>query len=281
MKIKAILLAFCCWIILPSAALAQATLKHINVIKSQKTISIQLLLTQSTAYEVFMLSHPDRLVIDLKQAELGVYIPNKTLKNPIVRKVRGGNPDLTRLRLVFELGKKVRYKTSVQPKKIIIDLESDPDSPQSITKLIPPVKKPVEVVAKPISLVEKFAPFLVVIDAGHGGKDSGAVGKHGTQEKQVVLAIAQRLAKLINSQPNMKAVLTRNGDYFVPLRGRLQVAYRDKADVFVAIHADSFFNMQAKGASVYALSKRGATSEAARWLAKQENYSELGGVNLK
>jgi len=122
--------------------------------------------------------------------------------------------------------------------------------------------------------------FTIAIDAGHGGHDTGAIGQGGELEKTVVLEIAKKLALAINRQPGMKAVLTRHGDYFIPLRGRLQAARRAKADLFIAIHADGFFNAQAKGASVYALSEHGATSEAARWLAKKENYSELGGVEL-
>lgn len=122
--------------------------------------------------------------------------------------------------------------------------------------------------------------FIVVIDPGHGGKDPGAKGEKGTDEKTVVLAIAKQLSTLINHKPHMHAVLTRNGDYFVTLRERLKLARKGKADLFIAIHADSYLNDKSTGASVYALSQRGATSEAARWLAKSENYSELGGVDL-
>jgi N-acetylmuramoyl-L-alanine amidase len=122
--------------------------------------------------------------------------------------------------------------------------------------------------------------FTVVIDAGHGGKDVGAKGPSGMQEKTVVLSIAKRLARLINQSANMRAVLTRNGDYFVPLRGRLKLARKDNADLFIAIHADAYFEDNARGASVYALSSGAATSEAARWLAQKDNYSELGGVEL-
>ncbi len=122
---------------------------------------------------------------------------------------------------------------------------------------------------------------IVVIDPGHGGKDPGATGRRGTHEKHVVLSISRRLQRLINKQRGFKAVLTRNGDYYLPLRKRLAIARKYKADMFVAIHADAFKNRKANGASVYALSERGATSEAARWLAQRENKSELmGGVDL-
>lgn len=122
--------------------------------------------------------------------------------------------------------------------------------------------------------------FNIVIDAGHGGKDSGARGTCGALEKNIVLRIARKLAQEINLSKHMRAFLTRSKDTYVPLRERLQLARQRKADLFIAIHADAFFNKTATGASVYALSARGATTEAARWLAKQENYSELGGVEL-
>lgn len=122
--------------------------------------------------------------------------------------------------------------------------------------------------------------MIIVIDPGHGGRDPGAIGQYGTREKDVVLSIARMLANRVNEQPNMRAVLTREGDYFVSLRKRLQIARRSKADLFIAIHADSYFNDRAAGASVYSLSHHGATSLAARWLAQHENHSELDGVDL-
>lgn len=122
--------------------------------------------------------------------------------------------------------------------------------------------------------------FTIIIDAGHGGKDPGAKGVYGAQEKQIVLSIARRLAKAINQEPNSRAVLTRHGDYYVPLRERMRLARKGKADIFIAIHADSFFNKDANGASVFILSPRGASTEAARWLAQRDNYSELGSISF-
>ena len=121
----------------------------------------------------------------------------------------------------------------------------------------------------------------VAIDAGHGGEDPGARGRAGTQEKHVTLTIARRLKEIIDAEPNMRAVLTRDGDYYVPLGGRVEKARRVKADLFVSIHADAFIKPHARGSSVFALSERGATSTAAKWLAKKENDADLiGGVNL-
>ena len=123
--------------------------------------------------------------------------------------------------------------------------------------------------------------IIVAIDAGHGGEDPGAKGRRGTHEKDVTLAIARRLKEVIDREPNMRGVLTRDGDYFIPLQGRVQKARRLNADLFVSVHADSFIRPDARGSSVFALSEHGATSVAARWLAKKENEADLiGGVNL-
>ena len=127
----------------------------------------------------------------------------------------------------------------------------------------------------------EFKNIVVAIDAGHGGNDSGAHGPGGTQEKKVVFAIAKRLAQMINAQPGMRAVMVRKGDYYIPLRKRMDIAREAKADLFVSIHADAIKDASVKGASVYTLSNTGASSEAARWLADSENAADLvGGVSL-
>jgi N-acetylmuramoyl-L-alanine amidase len=123
---------------------------------------------------------------------------------------------------------------------------------------------------------------IVAIDPGHGGEDPGAVGPSGLYEKTVVLSVAQKLRDRINATPGMRAMLTRDGDYFVPLHQRVRKARRVQADLFISVHADAFMNPQAKGASVFALSERGASSTTARWMAQRENASDLvGGVNVK
>lgn len=132
--------------------------------------------------------------------------------------------------------------------------------------------------AKP---VVPLRDVVVAIDAGHGGEDPGALGKRGTHEKDITLAIARKLAAIINKEHGMKAVLTRDGDYYVSLRGRINKAREHKADLFVSIHADAFLRPEARGSSVFTLSERGASSEAARWLAERENAADLvGGVSL-
>jgi N-acetylmuramoyl-L-alanine amidase len=132
---------------------------------------------------------------------------------------------------------------------------------------------------KPAGSVARLA--TIVIDAGHGGEDPGALGRHGSREKEVTLMIAKRLKALVDAEPNMRGVLTRDGDYYLALAERVEKARKLRADLFVSIHADSFVRKDARGSSVFALSERRATSEAARWLARKENEADLiGGVNL-
>jgi N-acetylmuramoyl-L-alanine amidase len=133
--------------------------------------------------------------------------------------------------------------------------------------------------SKPRAAIRR--PIVVAVDPGHGGEDPGAVGPRGTYEKNVTLAIAKRLVALLNAEPSMRAMLTRDDDYFVPLNVRVQKARRVQADLFISIHADAFTTPTARGSSVFALSEHGATSAAARWLAQRENEADLiGGVNL-
>jgi N-acetylmuramoyl-L-alanine amidase len=142
-------------------------------------------------------------------------------------------------------------------------------------------KEPARDLAKAAKAPKIDRLVIVAIDAGHGGEDSGARGRHGTQEKEVTLAIARRLKARIDQEPNMRAVLVRDGDYFIPLAQRVTKARRVQADLFVSVHADAWVRPDARGSSVFALSERGATSTAARMLAQRENQSDsIGGVNL-
>jgi N-acetylmuramoyl-L-alanine amidase len=148
--------------------------------------------------------------------------------------------------------------------------------------------KPNEI-AKPDSKADNKAAkpshrrlLTIAIDPGHGGEDPGAIGKRGSREKDIVLAISRRLKQKIEAEPDMRTYLTRDGDYFVPLHVRVNKARRVQADLFVSIHADAFIKPHARGASVFALSQQGATSTAARWLANKENSADLiGGLNIK
>ena len=164
---------------------------------------------------------------------------------------------------------------------VITSDESKADAPPlPVVKLEPKKEAPAKAPEKPKApKVERL--IIVAVDAGHGGEDSGARGRKGTREKEVTLAIARRLKSRIDQEANMRAVLVRDGDYFVPLADRVQKSRRVKADLFVSIHADAWVKPDARGSSVFALSERGATSTAARMLAQRENQSDLiGGVNL-
>lgn len=190
-------------------------------------------------------------------------------------------PDRTVMEFdVFTVPKKM-IDQSIKNKKQIVNVVSVAKLEEDIHQTLKELSAANQKIGKQrLEPDKKTDIFTVVVDAGHGGKDTGALGPNGIKEKDVVLAIAKKLAYDINQQPGMKAVLTRSGDYFVPLRKRLNLARKGEGDLFIAIHADSYFNAKATGASVYALSQHGATSEAARWLAQKDNYSELDGVEL-
>jgi len=154
-----------------------------------------------------------------------------------------------------------------------------PSSDESVTHLTAPPSTAKPAARRPTEL--RARTLIIAIDAGHGGEDPGAHGRAGTHEKNVTLAIARKVKELIDDTPNMRAVLIRDGDYFIPLGGRVVKARLANADLFVSIHADAFIKPSARGSSVFALSEHGATSTAARWLAKKENEADLiGGVNL-
>lgn len=174
--------------------------------------------------------------------------------------------------------KMAESKIEEKPVKEVSKVEASKEEP---VKVVTP-KKPIEAIPnEPVKIVRREKDIIVAVDAGHGGDDPGAHGQNGTEEKKITLAIARKLADLINQQPGMKAVLVRKGDYYVDLRKRMQIARAAKADLFISIHADAYQDATVKGASVFTLSNKGATSEAARWLANSENAADLvGGVSL-
>lgn len=161
--------------------------------------------------------------------------------------------------------------------RLVVDLSrAKPAEPAKATPVVEPLITESTVSAPPLR------DLVIAIDAGHGGDDPGAIGSTGAYEKDVVLAIARKLAAIVNKEPGMRAVLIRDGDYYVSLRQRIKKARQEKADLFISIHADAFYKSAARGSSVYTLSPRGASSEAARWLANKENAADLvGGVSLE
>lgn len=233
-------------------------------------------ITGAVQHRVFALSAPERLVIDFSKTKLAPKFSAKSLENKHLSGLRHGPRKAGGLRVVLDLKQMLRPKTFLlKPNagyghRLVIDLYQKNRSSS----------KPV--VAKSEKDIKKLRDVVVAVDAGHGGEDPGASGSvKRTKEKHVTLQLARRLKRLIDDQPGMRAVLTRTGDYYVGLRKRMKLARRHRADLFVSLHADAFRDKRVRGASVYVLSGRGATSEAARWLAEKENAADLvGGVSL-
>lgn len=253
------------------ATIPLTSLERLRVTETASRVRFVFDANHPIQYKKQRLSNPDRLVLDIKQAKISgnLNFP-RSADNPVNRIKATEQADHS-LQLTLDL----KFYTDIntftlkpaygRPYRLVIDFSNK--KPTLPTKIIEPVT------------VKRN--IIIVIDPGHGGKDPGALGPGRTKEKNVTLAISKKLEDKINQQPGFHAVLTRNRDIYISLRQRLAIARRYKADMFVAIHADAYRDHSARGASVYALSSRGATSEAARWLAKRENDSELmGGVNL-
>lgn len=257
-----------------------ARLNDVHVTTLNNTIRITLSLNEVTHSRIFALSNPPRIVVDLKDTRLATSLSHLDLKQANIRNVRIGYPGRDVTRVVFDLKAPAQIKvlSDQNDNRVVIDVHTINDMQKITHPSTRPALQPV-MLTKPD--IPPSHPVVIVIDPGHGGHDPGAVGSDGVQEKNVTLAISRRLASLINRQPGMRALLTRDGDYYIGLRGRLALARKGNADLFIALHADSYFNNRASGASIYALSQHGATSEAARWLARRDNYSELGGVDLR
>jgi N-acetylmuramoyl-L-alanine amidase len=259
---------------LAGAAPAQAVeVRAVRLWASGEGTRVVLELSGSAQHSLFALRNPDRVVIDVPDAHLSPVSGGAPAPAGIVKQVRMARRSSGELRVVLDLTQAIRAKSFLSPPndqngyRLVIDL-GNPASTET------PIK------------AEHARPdardLIIAIDAGHGGEDPGAIGKSGTREKDITLAIARDLAQRVNVEPGMRAVLTRNGDYFVPLRDRMRRARAQQADLFVSIHADSIRDRSVDGSSVYILSQRGATSEAARWLAERQNAADLiGGVSLE
>jgi len=223
------------------------------------------------------LQDPDRIVVDIATAQLASSIRSMPDGRGFVKQLRGAVQRDGDYRVVIDLtGPAQAHSFTVEPNgpyghRLVVDLT--PDATDSVAAPPVAVKSTEDIHGRDV---------IVAVDAGHGGPDSGAIGNRGTFEKNVTLAIAKRLAEIINREPGMRAVLTRDGDYFIPLRERIIRARKYQADMFVSVHADAFRDRSVAGSSVYVLSARGASDEAARWLAESENSSDLiGGVSLQ
>ncbi len=261
---------------LPVAA-AIASIENIRVRPSPERTRIVFDLNRPVEHTVFTLNNPHRLVIDINDTRLAKGVTNSTLADTPIIAMRSSVRNDSDLRVVLDLSTKVRPRSFIlnpimqYGDRLVVDLYTDEQ------QLAP-------VVQKADRIARQMRDVVIAIDAGHGGDDPGAIGHGKLQEKRVVLGIAKRLDKLFTHEPGFKSVLVREGDYYLAHRKRTEIARNNQADIFVSIHADAFKIAQANGASVYAISEKGATSEAARWLAEKENRADLiggvGGISL-
>ena len=275
----------------PAAAVraAGARLSAVHLATSTAGTRVTLDLSRVTGEKLFTLANPYRAVIDLPatRARPGLRLPGA---RGLVTSMRLGPRPHGALRLVLVLSAATGVHTywghsRARGARLVLTLGDAPAAAATHVATHVRAAAPDEI---PTAIHALHAPadsgrdIVIAVDAGHGGQDPGAIGRGGTQEKNVTLAIARALAHEIDEQRGMRAVLTRSTDIFIPLRDRMVIARRAKADLFVSIHADCVTDRQIAGASVYILSVRGASSEAARWLAERENDADLkGGVHLE
>ena len=250
-------------------------------------------LSAPVKHSVFVLKNPDRVVLDIDQCDANGKLKASRIGGTLVKDIRYAQKTSEKLRVVFDLNASVSPKSFLLPPqsgkayRLVLDLTANSSAPlvasnTQVEKSADTKKPRVEPVVAMPDATTLVRDVVVAIDAGHGGKDPGAIGRAGTREKDIVLSISKRLKNLIDKEPGMKAVMVRNRDIFIPLRSRIRRASELNADVFLSIHADAAVNRRAKGSSVYVLSQHGATSEAARILAKRENAADkIGGVSLE
>lgn len=254
-----------------------------NLSGTADKLNFLLQLDAPIAYKVFTLDKPDRVVIDLKHTTMQGKLKQGAHDRKPVTGIRYAEHENGNLRVVLDVAEQVAVKSSLtaEGKSHLLTVGLSPTGKGSSGKSKPP-KKSAEEPKQPATTEPSKGKFIVVIDPGHGGKDPGAVGANGTLEKEVVLQVARKLKARIDREKGMKAILTRDGDKFIPLRERMDIAHKHKADLFISIHADANPSTRVSGSSVYILSETGASSEAARLLAESENSYELkfGGRNF-
>ncbi len=303
------------WLLLPVAELLAPASVWANAARiasarmwpAQEYTRVVLEATVPVAHEVTTLKDPDRVVLELAGVALTpelAQLPSRVqASDPYIAAIRFGTRAPDTLRIVFDLKAQTRVQLfALKPvaefgHRVVLDLyplqpldplmallEEKRDAPAADPRPgggspeRAPGPKP-EARQEPKGQARRR--ITVALDPGHGGEDPGAIGRRGTYEKTVTLAIGKKLKRIIDAEPGMRAMLTRDDDYYVPLAARVQKARRVEADLFVSIHADAFREPHARGSSVFALSESGATSTAAKWLAQKENAADLiGGVNL-
>lgn len=279
-----------------SAALSAAELRDVRVWASPESTRVVFDLDAKAVHNLYALQSPNRIVIDLPGVRSADSVQLLQETRGLIQRVRSGKqPD--GLRVVLDVSASVKPKSFVLAPngdygyRLVVDLY-----PKGADEIDVPVEKPHTLIAKPAepapvpapappSAPTEFTqkPIIVAIDAGHGGEDPGARGVNGVYEKDVVYQIAKKLAKRVNAEPGFKAVMIREGDYYIGLRKRVEKARKAQADLFVSIHANSYTkDRDVRGSAVYVLSRRGASSEHARWLEQKENAADLiGGVDIQ
>lgn len=264
-------------LILTLSTVAQAAqVKDIRVGTQSGSTRLVFELSSSADHRMFPLSNPDRVVLDVSDANISQSVVNdlKALSSDALMRVRYAKRN-NGLRFVLDLSKKVKAKSTVlgasgeYGPRIMVELEYGSSS------------KPSKTVKSLASIANGKRDIVVVIDPGHGGKDPGALGQFKIREKDIVLSIGRELAERLNATPGIKAVMTRSTDEYLQLRERSRIAREANADLLISVHADAFTKASARGASVWALSLSGKTSEMGRWLAQQEKEADLvGGISL-
>ena len=259
-------------LLLASSALA-VEVKDVRLWRAPDHTRIVFDMSGPAGHKLIELSNPSRIVLDLQDTRLKADLADLKLSNTPVARIRSGVRDGDDLRVVLDINASVNprsfsLKANEQAgDRLVLDLYDEKSATTTV------VKKSVKQTAK--------RSIIIAIDAGHGGEDPGALGPRRVREKDVVLAIAKELNALLKADQGFEPTMIRSGDYYISLRGRRDLARKRQADLFVSIHADAFRRKEANGASVYALSTRGATSTAARYLAQRENSADLvGGVSL-
>ncbi|WP_322845335.1 N-acetylmuramoyl-L-alanine amidase [Pseudomonas sp. B33.4] len=256
-------------------------IRNARLWRSDEKLRLVFDLSGPVRYKTFTLSSPERLIVDVSGANLSADFSQLALNGTVIRSIRSGPFGQGDTRIVLDLSNPVLLNSFLlapqngQSHRLVLDLIST-KTPQT-APMVPRETPRIDVHLK--------RDIIVVVDPGHGGKDPGAVGAKGEREKDVVLSIAQLLAKRLKKEKGFDVKLVRNDDFFVPLRKRVEIARQHKADMFISVHADAAPRLTASGASVYCLSEGGATSATARFMAQRENGADLLGatslLNLK
>ena len=258
--------------LIPSTSTFAASVEGVRLWRAPDSTRLVFDLSGPVDHKLFMLTNPERLVIDINSSNFNGSTDDLDLLNTPIDKIRFGSRNKNDLRVVLDLKKLVKPRSFVlvkqagKPDRLVIDLY---DSENETVKTVITTNKSTDTQRE----------IIVAIDAGHGGEDPGALGPNRVREKDVVLAISKELKRIIDAEPGYEALLVRTGDYYMAHKARRDKARLAQADLFISIHADGFKDKSARGASVFALSQRGATSETARFLAQKENEADLvGGV---